>query len=85
MMGLLTLDIRNIIDVTHSKNVFANGKVHVNGIENFWGAAKIRMSKMRDIKKNKFNLHLKKTEWRFNHREDDIYKILLANIRKSPL
>lgn len=71
--------------IAHSKNVFANGRAHINGIENFWGTAKTRMSKMRGIKNKIFNLHLKETEWRFNHREDDIYKLLLANIRKFPL
>ena len=83
--GLVNVGYKKHYRVTHSKNVFANGRAHVNGIENFWGVAKTRMSKMRGIKKKNFNLHLKETEWRFNHREDDIYKLLLANIRKFPL
>ncbi|MBQ7673833.1 MAG: IS1595 family transposase, partial [Alphaproteobacteria bacterium] len=41
--------------------------------------------KMRGIKKEKFNLHLKETEWRFNHRHENIYKLLLSLLRKNPL
>jgi transposase-like protein len=71
--------------VKHSDDVFANGRAHVNGIENFWGVAKSRMVKMRGIQSEKFNLHLKETEWRFNHRNENIYKMLLNRLRKSPL
>ena len=35
--------------VKHFKNEFANGKNHINGIENFWGYAKHRLSKFKEI------------------------------------
>jgi transposase len=38
--------------VDHSKNEFARGKSHVNGIESFWGYAKTRLSKFRGMDKN---------------------------------
>ncbi|MBQ7673185.1 MAG: IS1595 family transposase, partial [Alphaproteobacteria bacterium] len=63
----------------------ANGRAHVNGIENFWGVAKNRLMKMRGITCEKFNLHFKETEWRFNHRHENIYKLLLTNLRIYPL
>ena len=71
--------------LTHSEDVFANARAHVNAIENFWGVAKNRLMKMRGITYKKFNLHLKKTEWRFNHRHENIYKSLLTNLRNYPL
>ena len=37
----------------------ANGKNHINGIENFWGYAKHRLAKFKGIKKENFLLHLK--------------------------
>ena len=83
--GLVNAGYKKHYRVTHSEDVFANGRAHVNGIENFWGVAKGRISKMRGIKKEKFNLHLKETEWRFNHRNDDIYRLLLLNFKKFPL
>ena len=83
--GLVNAGYKKHYRVTHSEDVFANGRAHVNGIENFWGVAKSRMVKMRGIKKEKFNLHLKETEWRFNHRHENIYKSLLSLLRKNPL
>ncbi len=71
--------------IYHSENEFARGKNHVNGIESFWGYTKTRMVKLRGIRKEKFLLHLKESEWRFNHRHDTIYKILLTELRKNPL
>lgn len=71
--------------VHHSKNEFARGKSHINGIENFWGIAKVRLSKLRGIHKTHFHLHLKECEFRFNHRNDNLYKILLVMFRKKPL
>ena len=35
--------------------------------------------------KHTFYLHLKETEFRFNHRHDDLYKILLRMLRENPL
>ena len=81
--GLVNAGYKKHYRVTHSNDVFANGRAHVNGIENFWGIAKSRMVKMRGIKREKFNLHLKETEWRFNHRNDNIYKLLLSVLRKK--
>ena len=50
--------------VYHSHNEFARGKSHINGIENFWGIAKIRLAKFRGIHKSHFYLHLKECEFR---------------------
>ena len=83
--GLVNAGYKKHYRVTHSEDVFANGRAHVNGIENFWGVAKNRLVKMRGITCEKFNLHLKETEWRFNHRHENIYKLLLTNLRSYPL
>ena len=83
--GLVNTGYKKHYRVTHSEDVFANGRAHVNGIENFWGVAKNRLVKMRGITCEKFSLHLKETEWRFNHRHENIYKLLLNNLRFHPL
>lgn len=83
--GLVNAGYKKHYRVRHCEDVFANGRAHVNGIENFWGIAKVRLSRFRGIKKGKFHLHLKETEWRFNHRGENIYKILLNEFRKKPL
>lgn len=71
--------------IYHSKNEFARGKNHINGIESFWGFTKTRMQKLRGIRKDKFMIHLKESEWRWNHRNEDIYKILLKILAENPL
>lgn len=71
--------------VHHSKNEFARGKSHINGIENFWGIAKVRLSKFRGIHKSHFYLHLKESEFRFNYRNKNLYAKLLKILRNKPL
>ena len=84
--------------VKHSKNEFALGRNHINGIENVFvlpmlaitsksGYAKHRLAKFRGIKKENFLLHLKETEFRYNTqiKQQDLYKILLKLIRNQPL
>ena len=83
--GLADYGYKRHYRVIHSDNEFANGTNHINGIENFWGLCKVRLSKFRGIHKTHFLLHLKECEFRYNNRSQDIYKILLKNFRKYPL
>ena len=71
--------------VFHSKNEFARGKNHVNGIESFWSYSKRRLAKFNGLTDEKFILHLKESEFRFNNRKQNLYKILLKIIRENPL
>lgn len=81
------IDVKNFkhYRVYHSKNEFVRGKSHINGIESFWSFCKRRMRKQNGVKKDKFLIHLKESEWRWNHRNDDLYKILLKKLRQNPL
>ena len=71
--------------IHHHQNQFARGKNHVNGIESFWSFTKLRLAKLRGIRAQYFFLHLKESEWRWNHRHDNLYLILLKNLRSEPL
>jgi len=71
--------------IYHHENEFARGKNHVNGIESFWSFAKRRLSKFNGLRCEKFFLHLKETEFRFNHRNECLYTILLNLFRADPL
>ena len=62
--------------VFHSANEFARGKSHVNGIESFWSFAKRRLAKFNGCSTETFILHLKETEFRFNHRSENLLKIV---------
>jgi len=52
--------------VNHSTR-FAEGKNHINGIENFWSQAKRVLRKYNGIDKDYFHLFLKECEFRFNY------------------
>jgi len=71
--------------VDHSKDEFARDTVHINGIEGFWGMAKVRLAKFKGLPKHTFHLHLKETEWRFNHRASNKVRLLLRSLRENPL
>jgi transposase len=71
--------------IHHHQNQFARGKNHVNGIESFWSFTKLRLAKLRGIRAHYFFLHLKESEWRWNHRHDNLYLYLLKNLRSKPL
>jgi transposase-like protein len=81
--GLVDMGYRKHWRVYHGKNEFARGRAHVNGIENFWGLAKVRLAKYRGMHAQTFNLHLKECEFRFNHRNDDLYRAILPLFSKK--
>jgi transposase-like protein len=66
--GLVDLGYEKHYRVEHGKDEFSKGSgQHINGIESFWGFAKHRLGKFKGIPKYKFEIHLKETEFRFNH------------------
>jgi transposase-like protein len=84
--GLVDLGYEKHFRVGHDENEFSNSKGnHINGIEGFWGYAKHRLVKFKGVPKEKFIFYLKETEFRFNNRGNDLYKILLKNFRNNPL
>jgi transposase len=83
--GLVDVGYGKHLRVDHSKNEFAKGCNHINGIEGFWGYAKTRLFRFRGMAPSTFNLHLKECEFRFNHRGQNIYKLILKSIRNRPL
>jgi transposase-like protein len=45
--GLVDFGYKRHFRVRHGKNEFARGNSHINGIESFWGYAKIRLVKFK--------------------------------------
>jgi transposase-like protein len=83
--GLVDIGYDKHFRVHHGKNEFVRGNSHINGIESFWSYTKIRLVKFHRLDKKTFNLHLKECEFRFNNRDEDLYKLLLKIFRKEPL
>jgi transposase len=71
--------------VFHSHDEFARGKCHVNGIESFWSFTKRRMAKFNGLSDETFYLHLKESQWRWNHKHDNTHLLLLREFRNNPL
>ncbi|MEO6314768.1 MAG: hypothetical protein ABIU63_04615 [Chitinophagaceae bacterium] len=61
------------------------GKTHADDIAVFWRNTRSRLLKFRGMNKNTLYLHVKESEFRYNCRHNDIYKILLNIIYKYPL
>ena len=78
--GIVDLGYQKHYRVNHSQDEFAIGTNHINGIEGFWGFAKVRLVKFRGMRKSTFYLHLKECEFRFNYRKENLYSILLKII-----
>ena len=83
--GLVDVGYSKHLRVNHGRNEFANGNRHINGIESFWSYAKRRLVKFNGVSRETFFLHLKETEFRFNNRTKDLYKVLLIMLRKQPI
>lgn len=83
--GLVDLGYKRHYRLNHGKNEFVRGNSHINGIEGFWGYAKTRLTKFKGMHKSTFYLHLKETEFRYNYRNDDLYKLILNELRNNPL
>ncbi|HUF02679.1 MAG TPA: IS1595 family transposase, partial [Aridibacter sp.] len=65
----------------HNRDEFVVGSSHINGIEGFWGLAKVRLAKFRGMRTETFYLHLKECEFRFNYRRKNLYSILLNIVK----
>ena len=85
--GLIDLWYEKHYRVHHSNNEFARWNKHVNGIESFRSFTKRRFTKFNGIKSDKFVLHLKETEFRFNCwlSRENIYKKLLKMLKNFTL
>jgi transposase-like protein len=83
--GLVDLGYQKHLRVNHGSNEFVQKRSHINGIESFWGYAKTRLSRFRGMRRSTFHLHLKECEFRFNHRGQNLYVLLLKIIRGKPL
>ena len=83
--GLVDVGFSKHYRLKHQQDEFVRGAAHINGIESFWSFAKRRLQKFNGVPEHTFELHLKECEWRFNHRNQDLYRELLKLLRAKPL
>ena len=64
--------------VNHSKDfVDKRTKNHINGIEGFWSYAKHIWYNYRGVSRYHLPMYLKEIEYRYNHKDDNVFKLLL--------
>lgn len=83
--GLVDVGYDKHFRVQHGQNEFARGSQHINGIESFWSFAKRRLAQFNGVRPDDFETFLFESEMRFNFRRQDLYKFLLASLKKTPL
>ena len=85
-----SLQSYNVLDVSdfhhvciNHSNLFAKGRNHINGIENFWNQAKRHLRRFNGIPKEHFGFFLKECEWRFNNPDPKAQLLLLKQLVKE--
>ncbi len=83
--GIVDMESRRIYGLTTFDEADDEGITWGRVIEDFLGFAQRRLFRMRLAVRDRFGLHLKECEFRFNHREEDLYQLLLKLFREKPL
>ena len=83
--GLVDVGYLKHYRVNHGDNEFANSQSHINGIESFWSTAQAQASEVQRRACRDFLPALERVRWRFNHRHDNLYVVLLKLLRNHPL
>ena len=69
--------------VAHVSEEYVRDNSHINGIEGFWSYAKTWLYHYRSVPKQYFHLYLKEIEFRFNHRQEDVFRVLTNIVAKT--
>ena len=79
--GYVALELRGKHErVTHKRDEYVRAGVHLNGIEGFWSFAKTWLYHYRGVPREYFPLYLKESEFRFNHRHEDLFPLLARSL-----
>jgi len=76
----LSVQHRHVV-VSKQKGV-PRGRDHINGIEGFWSYAKHWLYHYRGVPEAYFHLYLKEVEFRFNHRHENLFPLLLKLLNR---
>jgi transposase len=76
----LVLDGFKHYRINHQECFAMSKRNHINGIENFWGYAKIKLKSYYGVSRGHFYFYLKEMEFRFNHRKATNLAALIKKI-----
>lgn len=79
----LALEIRSRMaeDCIHGDSA----AIRLKAGEKFWRYVKLRFARIKRVHKRHAHLHLKECEWRYAHKDKNVYAALLAMLRKRPI
>ena len=84
--GLMDVGLGKNFLIQHGNNQLTDEESQSeNNIESFWRFAKRRLTKFNGVPEHTFYLHLKETEFRFNHQRGNLYYAILKILRLNPL
>ncbi|MBL0713114.1 MAG: hypothetical protein JJV98_05380 [Desulfosarcina sp.] len=83
--GIVDMDSKRLYGLAATGDAGADTLPHGRVIEAFLGLVQKRLLNRHLTVLDNFRLHLKECEFRFNHREENIYQILLKLFRERPL
>ena len=63
----------------------AHGVGDIDRIESFGHFLRLRLTKFKGLRREKFFFHLKESEYRYNHRKDDLNALLLGMLGETPI
>lgn len=72
--------------VAHGKGEYVSRRapaVHINGLEGFWSYAKGKLAKHHGVAPHRFPLYLYEMQFRYNHRRENLFELLLELLVKS--
>jgi transposase len=83
--GIADFNSIRLYRINDAGHGLTRGKTHMDSIDMFWGMLKSRLIKFRGLNSSTLNLHVKETEFRYNHRESDLFELLMEILHKQPL
>ena len=57
----------------------------IERIEAFGEFLRTRLGKFKGLRREKFYFHLKESEYRYNHRSNDLYTLLIGMLGEMPI
>lgn len=78
-----SLSVRGEHVVVRKERGKPKGRDHINGIEGFWSYAKHWLYQYRGIAKKFFPIYLAELCFRFNHRDEDLYPLILKLLQST--
>ena len=83
--GIADFNSVRLFRINTAPSGLVKGRSAIDEIDMFWGMLKSRLVKFRGLNSGTLHLHVKETEFRYNHRNQEIYDLIVNIIQRKPL